>query len=138
MKEGSLQWFDGYFGQTHVIIDEFRAKCCPYNKLLGLLDGYQRQVPVKGSFTYWKPEVIYITAPLSPAETYAGQLEFHGSIDQLLRRITKIKNFEDEHQTTPPNSRIDQIIGQYNDVFNANIRRISERQPMFVQQQRKS
>jgi len=85
------KWFDGYDGQKYAIIDEIRAKNWSYDSMLKLLDGYDRRVPVKGGFTIWKPEIVYITGPLSPQATYGGTLEHHGSIDQLLRRLTSIK-----------------------------------------------
>lgn len=93
-SNGTGQWFDGYYGQEYVIFDEFRAKNYSYDLMLKLLDGYELQLPIKGGFTVWKPKVIYITAPLPPASIYAGQLEYHGSIEQLLRRITDLKNFD--------------------------------------------
>lgn len=89
-------WFDGYWGQGHVIIDEFRAKNWPYDLMLRILDGYDLRLPKKGGFVIWQPRIIYITAPLSPERIYAGQLEYHGSVEQLLRRITHLRNFEDE------------------------------------------
>ncbi len=119
-----LKWFDGYMGQTHVIIDEFRAGNCAYNILLGLLDGYERRVQIKCSHTIWKPKVIYITAPLPPNQVYAGQLEYHGSVDQLLRRITEIKEFkkDDEPRREPNRSnRVTELIGEYNALPGQNI-----------------
>ncbi len=87
-----MQWFDGYWGQKYAIIDEIRAKNWPYDLMLRLLDGYQVRLPIKGGFTIWKPEIIYITSPLHPRHLYKGQLEYNvdGGIDQLLRRITTI------------------------------------------------
>ncbi len=84
------QWFNSYIGQEYVIIDEIRAKNWSYDLMLKLLDGYERRLPIKGGFTTWNPKTIYITGPLTPEETYGGTLKFHGSIDQLLRRITKV------------------------------------------------
>lgn len=84
------QWFDNYYGQSYVIIDELRAKNWPYDLLLSLLDGYDKRVPIKGGFTVWRPHTVYITTPLSPEATFAGQLQFHGSIAQLLRRLTEV------------------------------------------------
>jgi len=92
----SGQWFDGYSGQGYVIIDEFRAKNWPYDLMLRLLDGYELSLPVKGGFTKWCPHTIYITCPLDPEEVYHGQMAHHGSIDQLKRRITAIRHFDEE------------------------------------------
>lgn len=89
-------WFDRYDFHRFVILDELRAKNYPYDTLLRLLDGYEMIVPFKGGFTTWDPAVVYITAPLPPERLYAGQLEFNGDIDQLLRRIIEIREFRDE------------------------------------------
>ena len=84
------QWFDNYYGQIHVILDDLRAKNWSYERLLLVTDGYQRSLPVKGSFTLFGPQVIWITAPLSPEGTYAARLQYYGSIGQLLRRIDEV------------------------------------------------
>lgn len=89
----SSQWFDGYHGQEYVILDDIRAKHWSYDLLLRLLDGYELRLPFKGGFTVWRPHTIYITAPFHPSVMYSGTLQYHGSINQLLRRITKIKQF---------------------------------------------
>ncbi len=85
------QWFDGYWGQEYVIIDEFTAKNWPYDLMLKLLDGYQLRLPVKGGFIIWRPKTIYITARLCPSAIYAAQLDYHGGIEQLERRITQTR-----------------------------------------------
>lgn len=92
----SARWFDGYYGQTHVIIDDLRAKNWPYVDMLQLLDGYEVRVENKGGHTIWKPRVVYITAPLLPEAMYPLTYEKNeGGIDQLLRRITEIRVFDD-------------------------------------------
>lgn len=107
------QWFDGYCGQTHVIIDEFRAKNWPYDMVLRLLDGYEMSLPVKGGFTRWCPKEIWITCPLPPSEVYFRRLQNHGSIDQLMRRITEVRELqyrlpEDDGMTTDEDNESDQ------------------------------
>ena len=34
--------------------------------MLRLLDRYYLRVPIKGAFTTWKPEIIYISCPRVP------------------------------------------------------------------------
>ncbi len=88
------QWFDGYDGQEIALIDELRAKNWPYSLMLKLLDGYPLRLPVKGGFTIWEPKVIIITTPFPPEKTYAGTAEnVDGGIQQLIRRITNIREF---------------------------------------------
>ncbi len=99
------QWFDGYTGQKDVIIDDIRAKQWPYVLLLRLLDGYKLRLPIKCGHTVWEPERVWITSPLPPQTLFAGQLQFNGSIDQLLRRITQIMVFtlDTEEEVTEVN-----------------------------------
>lgn len=88
ISSGSLQWFDGYRGERLAILDDFRTGHCKFSFLLRLLDRYIFSVPVKGAFSNWKPDVIIITAPLSPREMF--DLKNEGDIGQLERRITHV------------------------------------------------
>lgn len=54
-------WFDGYEGQSVLIIDEFYC-WIKYNYLLELLDGYRLQLPVKGGFVYKNWSKVIITS----------------------------------------------------------------------------
>lgn len=91
------KWFNGYYGQPIAILDEVRAAQYPYVSMLQILDGYEIRLPYKGGFTLWNPDVIIITSPVHPKDCYAGQMEFNdGGIDQLLRRITVIREFKPE------------------------------------------
>lgn len=91
-QQGQLQWFDGYYGQKNVIMDDFRASWLRLNELLRLTDKYWMSVPVKGSFVPWTPKLIIITTPRSIDETYNSENE---DIDQLKRRIRTVKHFSD-------------------------------------------
>lgn len=90
----TLQWFDGYTGQEYVIIDDFRSHMCKYNFLLRLTDKYPLRVPIKGSYTIWQPQVIYITCNKSPEECYTYQEKVRDDIGQLVRRIKECREFE--------------------------------------------
>jgi len=112
------KWFNGYWGQPIALLDELRAKDYPYSQLLRLLDGYEVRLPYKGGFCIWNPDIVIITTPLSPEETYRGQMEFtDGGIDQLLRRIVTVKKFEKEKPLNiptifeSPNSRMRHLDG---------------------------
>lgn len=84
------QWFDGYMGHNEIIMEEFRGQM-PFGQLLRLLDRYELQLPVKGSFVEIVATKIIITSPVHPREWYTGLDErLEGSTDQLLRRITNI------------------------------------------------
>lgn len=84
-------WWDGYTGQSTLIIDEFK-NWITLTQLLGLLDGYQCRLPVKGSFTYAQWDTVYITSNLSPDDWYPNIDSEHKAA--LTRRITEIKHFD--------------------------------------------
>lgn len=89
-------WFDGYSGQKVVLFDDFRGDWVKYAELLKLLDRYPMQVPVKGGFVQWSPEIIYITCPRRPEEIFSGiEAKDDGGIEQLTRRITEVRLFGD-------------------------------------------
>jgi hypothetical protein len=86
-------WFDGIDSMvTVVLMDDFRASNLQYHKLLRLLDGRPLRVEVKGSFSVWCPQYVFITCSLDPYLCYSGITEKEG-IDQLIRRITEIRDF---------------------------------------------
>lgn len=91
-----LMWFDGYWGQKCVIIDDFRGDFCTFHFLLRLLDGYDMMVPVKGGFVKWEPEEIYITSSYSPRKVF----KVRENIEQLIRRISYTEYFINKTQNT--------------------------------------
>lgn len=80
----TLKWFDGYDGQKHAIIDDFRGGSS-FEWLLRLLDVYPLRVPVKGSFVDWTPEIIWITSNEDVERWYPDQADY----SPLKRRIAK-------------------------------------------------
>jgi len=85
----SCEWMNGYYGESYVVFNDLRAKNFPYVDLLNLLDGYEIKLEIKGSFTIWKPEKIWITSPWHPEDAYYMTAAMEGGIEQLMRRITK-------------------------------------------------
>lgn len=96
-----LQWFDGYNGQSYVIIDDFRRNMCTFNYFLRLLDRYEMQVQVKGGYVNWIPKYIIITCPvdLTTAYTYfdmkTNEEREWDNLCQLKRRVTDEICFDD-------------------------------------------
>lgn len=84
-----LQWWDGYTGQKTLVIDEYdnQVKC---TKLLGILDGYQLRLPIKGGFTYAAWDRVIITTNNSILHPSAKQ---HHR-DALERRIDEVIDFD--------------------------------------------
>lgn len=85
-----LKWWQGYYGQKYIILDEFRGDACTYGTLLRFLDKYPIQVENKGSSCWMKATHIWITSNKSPEETYRGKTE--EALDQLVRRITHVEH----------------------------------------------
>lgn len=90
MSGRDLQWWDGYFGQKNVILDDLRASTVKFPELLKILDRYPYRVPIKGSSTQLVATRIFITSPAPPELTYCGLNE---DITQLKRRISVIREF---------------------------------------------
>jgi DNA polymerase III delta prime subunit len=108
----NLEWYDNSGGKRAVIIDDLRSYTIRFNFLLRLTDKYPLEVPVKGGFTSWKPDVIFITTPHQPdITTFPKKQSLNGleDIKQLLRRITRVFDFTDRTTLIPgvdPDPRI--------------------------------
>jgi hypothetical protein len=61
-----LKWWDGYDGQSNVLLDDLRVGDAPFAYLLRILDIYGVQVEVKGGFVHLCAHVIYVTCPFCP------------------------------------------------------------------------
>ncbi len=81
-----LDWFDGYEGESILVIDEYNNDV-NITKMLKLLDGYQLRLNVKGSFTYARWTEIHITTNLTPDEIHSNAKPEH--IKAFWRRINK-------------------------------------------------
>lgn len=83
-------WWDGYKGQSIVIINEFRGQI-QYSELLDLIDKYPKVVrrrcrePVP-----FLAKKIIITSSLPPSDVYCN-LSITDNLNQLYRRIKMIK-----------------------------------------------
>lgn len=89
---GSSVWFDGYFGQPVVLLDEFEGDM-PLASALKVLDNYYvRMAPVKGSFTWWNPSTIVVTSNSHPSlwYDYTKRLSKESA---LRRRFTVIREY---------------------------------------------
>jgi len=68
-KDPRTKFWDGYMGQEHVVIDEFRGGI-DISHLLRWLDRYPVIVEIKGSATTLKATTIWITSNLNPRLWY--------------------------------------------------------------------
>lgn len=79
-------WWQGYKGQSRVVIDEFYNGCAHITTFLKLLDKYRKELEIKNSITYSRWTELIITTNLQyPAGIYSGASEEHRCA--LFRRI---------------------------------------------------
>lgn len=65
-------WFDGYDRQDAIIFEEFSGRP-PINWMKKLLDGYRRQLPIKGGFIWAHWTRVFITSNVDPATVYLNE-----------------------------------------------------------------
>lgn len=80
-------WFDGYKGESTLIIDDFYG-WIKFHMLLRILDGYQMRLPIKGSFTYAKWTKVFITSNKKWQDWYPNV----SNTDALVRRLSHVIN----------------------------------------------
>lgn len=78
------EWWDGYTGQTTLLLDDYYGGI-QYSEFLKVLDRYPLQVPVKGGFVYAQYDRVIITSNKAPALWYSK-----GMTPALARRLNKI------------------------------------------------
>jgi hypothetical protein len=83
-KDPRTKFWDGYQGQEHVVMDEFRG-AIDISHMLRWLDKYPVIIEVKGSSTVLKAKKIWITSNLNPHEWYPD-IDIQ-TLQALMRRI---------------------------------------------------
>lgn len=89
-KDPRTKFWDGYQGQLHVVVDEFRGGI-DISHLLRWLDRYPVIVEIKGSSVVLKATSVWITSNVNPEDWYP--LLDNETKQALLRRLT-ITHFE--------------------------------------------
>lgn len=84
----NLKWWEGYYGQEDVIIDDFRPDFCTFHELLRILDRYPYRVEVKGGSQQLLARNIVITCPFPPTCAYSTS----ENLEQLFRRLTVVEH----------------------------------------------
>jgi len=85
IKNPNIKWWDGYQGETEVIIDEFSG-LIDITYLLRWIDRYPCMVEIKGGAIVLKARRIFITSNLHPDDWYPNATPAHKAA--LARRIT--------------------------------------------------
>lgn len=96
--DNTLKWFDGYAGQSVVLIDDYRGGGDPAF-LLRLLDIYPLRVPVKGGFVAFNPTTIFITSNLSSVRWHEGEVNYEAALTRRIHyeaHLTQPINFDEE------------------------------------------
>jgi len=83
-KDPNTKFWDGYRGQSHVVMDEFRGKI-DISNLLRWTDRYPVSVETKGSGTVFKATKFWITSNVHPLEWYPDLDQ--QTKDALMRRL---------------------------------------------------
>ncbi len=83
----SMKWWDGYEGEETLIIDDYNDDL-KITELLGILDGYQLRLAVKGGFTYANWNKIIITTNYRSLHKRSRRQHRKA----LKRRITEVIN----------------------------------------------
>lgn len=88
-KSPNNNWWDGYHGQTDVVLDDYKT-WLPWSELLQLLDENPCRLQVKGGHTQMLARNIWITTNFKPKEWYPNKAEWGYEkfpLSALLRRI---------------------------------------------------
>lgn len=87
-------WFDGYRGQSTLILDDFDSTYCSEAFLKRILDHYKMQCEIKGGHVWATWNTVIITSNFAPRFWYSG-VSAIGAVDHapLQRRIKEIYNF---------------------------------------------
>lgn len=96
--------FDGYDGETEILIDDFYGGM-KYNFLLRVLDGHQLRVNTKGGHRFARWTKVFITSNDPPGTWYQ-----RGLTPALARRISYVTEFRNEvggNTVAPTSDNID-------------------------------
>jgi len=89
---GKNLWFDGYYDQTCVIIDDF-YNTIPYDTMLRLCDRYPCRVECKGGSTEFLAQKLIITTNLNPNDIYPNA---GNNVDAFWRRVDRVIYYKDD------------------------------------------
>lgn len=90
------KWWDGYSGQTAILLDDYYGYI-PYHELLNVLDRYPYKAEVKNGYINAQWETVVITSNKPPELWYKD----HGLTPALRRRIKKMFFYSIDGPPTP-------------------------------------
>lgn len=117
---GKDLWSDGYQGQVAVCVDDFCGGM-QLKDVLRFLDRYPIQIPRKGGFNWWSPDVIVLTTNVHPKDWYNYSTRTD-SAQALRRRIHNVFNFDKlDEFGEPKEEKIEDFWPLFGDVIEAPI-----------------
>lgn len=110
-KSPDSEWWDGYNGQTDVVLDDFSG-WIKYSSFLRILDRYPLKVQAKGTHINYCPKRIFITCNKRSDQWYKPSLDFTAikrRIDKFivmpeLGTVHHLDNWDDFESFLPPKS----------------------------------
>lgn len=94
-KDPCTKFWDGYTGQSHVVIDEFRGQI-GISHILRWFDRYPVTVETKGSAAVFRASTIWVTSNLDPRSWYPELDE--ETREALLRRLNIVHMLDNQLQ----------------------------------------
>jgi len=86
--QSDSQWWDGYTGQSNVVLDDFHG-WIPLHTFLKLIDVVPIRLQIKGSFTPWfAAKKVYISSNFLPTDWWKDMAP--EQLSAVTRRISKI------------------------------------------------
>nr|UOF82859.1 rep protein [Cressdnaviricota sp.] len=117
LKAPTTKWWDGYRGESNIIIDEFRGQL-DISHLLRWLDEYPCVVEVKGGQTPLVSRKWWITSNLHPKDWYPDTDE--ETRNALLRRLGVLKHFVMPYEESASGDVLDEVAGVWADCSQLN------------------
>jgi len=90
-------WFDGYSGQRVALFDEFEGSTLGFDMWKKVCDRYALEVPIKGGYVPFYPEIIVFTSNFYPKMWWDRDKLPPGWLAQFERRITKEIHMETDY-----------------------------------------
>lgn len=97
-KDSETIWYDGYEGETTLVLEEFYGNL-PYNYMLELLEGNFMRLPVKGGFTYANWTKVIIISNQHPSKWYRNIKDKIAFKNRVKRVMYYLKDKEPEDVT---------------------------------------
>lgn len=124
-KSAGTPWWDGYWGQETVVLDDFTGRFMPLTDFQHLLDGNPMQVEIKGGSVPMLARRIVITSNWRPDEWYSEKVDparsvcrrvhdfagQHGRYVELLVGGTAVHAETGEEITWPPVIQCSEVSG---------------------------